>query len=66
VSQSGGVRFGAPASLFQLFGSAARSDFSTLPWDVTADGKRFLIGKTKALSESVTVVLNWSSELNNR
>jgi Tol biopolymer transport system component len=66
VSQSGGVRFGAPASLFQLFGSAARSDFSTLPWDVTADGKRFLIGKTKALSDSVTVVLNWSSELNNK
>lgn len=43
-----------------------RSDFSTLPWDVTADGKRFLSGKTKALYESVTVGLNWSSELNNK
>ena len=57
------VRLGAPTSLFELPGTAEQSDFSPWPWDVTKDGKRFLIGKTKTSSEPVTIALNWSTEL---
>ena len=62
VSQNGAFGLGAPISLFELPRTAEQSDFSSWLWDVTADGKRFLIGKTKMSSEPVTVVLNWSAE----
>ena len=35
-----------------------------LAWDVAPDGKRFLIDTATTSSESVTVVLNWTTELN--
>jgi len=66
VSQTGPIRLGAPTTLFGLPGNAAQSDLSAWPWDVTTDGKRFLIGKSTAVSEPVTVVLNWRAALENK
>jgi Tol biopolymer transport system component len=66
VSDAGGVRLGAPTPLFELSGTAEQNDFSSWPWDVTPDGKRFLMGKTKTSSQPVTVALNWSAELKNK
>ena len=66
VSDAGGVRLGAPTPLFQRPGTVEQSDFLSCPWDVTADGKRFLMGKTKKSSEPVTVMLNWSAELKSK
>jgi len=63
VSQAGPVRLGAPTSLFELPAKEEHSGLSAWPWDVTTDGKRFLIGKSTAVSEPVTVVLNWRAEL---
>lgn len=63
VSQTGPVRLGAPTSLFELPAKEEQSGLSAWPWDVTTDGKRFLIGKSTTVSEPVTVVLNWRAEL---
>jgi hypothetical protein len=30
-------------------------------WDVTADGKRFLVDTVSSSSEPLTVVLNWAA-----
>jgi len=66
VSQTGSVHLGAPTLLFELPANVEQSDYSAWPWDVTTDGKRFLIGKSKAVSEPVTVVLNRRAELANK
>jgi Tol biopolymer transport system component len=67
VSYAGDVRLGAPTPLFELTGTAEKSDFFlSWTWDVTTDGKRFLMGKTKKSSEPVTVMLNWSAELKSK
>jgi len=66
VSDAGGIRLGAPTSMFELPGTAEQRDISGWPWDVTTDGKRFLIGKTKMSSEPVSVALNWSAVLKNK
>jgi hypothetical protein len=66
VSQTGPIRLGAPILLFGLPGNVEQSDLSAWPWDVTTDGKRFLIGKSKVVSEPVTVVLNWRAALENK
>jgi eukaryotic-like serine/threonine-protein kinase len=66
VSDAGGIGLGAPTPLFELPGTVEQSDFLSWPWDVTTDGKRFLMGKTKKSSEPVTVTLNWSAELKNK
>jgi hypothetical protein len=49
---------GAPRPLFQL-------PLGSIGGDVTADGRRFLIGVPEAQSASVpfTVVLNWQTTL---
>jgi Tol biopolymer transport system component len=63
------LRFGVPRELFQTRLSA--SDTNTPPvlrYDVTRDGKRFLINSepesSEATSAPITVVLNWTTTLN--
>ncbi|HEX8817104.1 MAG TPA: protein kinase [Terriglobales bacterium] len=55
------VKLGAPHTLFQTLG--IQRDFG--PYDVSADGKKFLInsGNVKAGTEPLTLVQNWPSEL---
>jgi serine/threonine protein kinase len=62
VNTSGNaVKLGAPHTLFQAVG--IQRDFG--PYDVTADGKKFLInsGNLKEGTEPVTLVQNWPAEL---
>ncbi|MFZ0759904.1 MAG: protein kinase [Candidatus Sulfotelmatobacter sp.] len=62
VSASGNaVRLGAPHILFQAVGI----ERSYGPFDVTADGKKFLInsGNLKEGAEPMTLVLNWPADL---
>jgi serine/threonine protein kinase len=55
------VKLGAPHTLFQAVG--IQRDFG--PYDVTADGRKFLInsGNLKEGTEPVTLVQNWPAEL---
>jgi Tol biopolymer transport system component len=55
------VKLGAPHTLFQAVG--IQRDFG--PYDVTADGKKFLInsGDLKEGSDPLTMVQNWTAEL---
>jgi Tol biopolymer transport system component len=62
VNTSGGaVQLGTPHVLFQAPG--IQRDFG--PYDVTADGKKFIInsGNLKEGTEPMTLVLNWPEEL---
>lgn len=62
VNTSGGTpKLGAPHGLFQAVG--IQRDFG--PFDVTADGKRFLVnsGNLREGSDPLTLVLNWPAEL---
>jgi serine/threonine protein kinase/Tol biopolymer transport system component len=62
VNASGSaVKLGAPHTLFQAVG--IQRDFG--PYDVTKDGKKFLInsGNLKEGTEPVTLVQNWPAEL---
>ena len=62
VNTSGNaVKLGAPHTLFQAVG--IQRDFG--PYDVTADGKKFLInsGNLKEGTEPLTLVQNWPAEL---
>jgi Tol biopolymer transport system component len=56
---------GAPQELFQasITRVANRSDFSVFHWDVSADGRRFLIDTAKNSSDALTVTLNWAANL---
>jgi eukaryotic-like serine/threonine-protein kinase len=55
------VKLGTPHTLFQAVG--IQRDFG--PYDVTADGKKFLInsGDLKEGSDPLTLVQNWTAEL---
>jgi eukaryotic-like serine/threonine-protein kinase len=54
------VKLGAPHALFRAIG--IQRDFG--PYDVTADGKKFLINSgVKEGTEPVTLVQNWTAEL---
>jgi len=55
------IRLGSPHALFSAVGARRGSG----PFDVTADGKRFLInsGDVKESGEPMTLVVNWTSEL---
>jgi serine/threonine protein kinase len=64
VNASGNaVKLGAPHTLFQSVG--IQRDFG--PYDVTADGKKFLInsGNLKEGTEPITLVQNWPAEVKN-
>ncbi len=57
----------APRTLFQVPVAQIghnEGGVQVLAWDVAPDGKRFLIDTATTSSESVTVVLNWTTELN--
>ena len=55
------VHLGVPHALFQAVGIQRENG----PYDVTADGKKFLInsGNVNAGSDPLTLVLNWPAEL---
>jgi Tol biopolymer transport system component len=55
------VRLGVPHVLFQALSVQRQAG----PYDVTADGKKFLInsGNVKEGNEPMTLVLNWTAEL---
>ncbi len=61
-ASSNAVKLGVPHILFKAVG--IQRDFG--PYDVTADGKKFLInsGNLKEGTEPLTLVQNWPSELN--
>jgi len=65
VSEGPVFKAGVPRSLFQvLTSSLASEDFrASFRWDVTADGKKFLIDTEKPSTDPATVVLNWTKEL---
>jgi eukaryotic-like serine/threonine-protein kinase len=56
---------GVPRALFQVPVTTIRSEavLGIFRWDVSADGKRFLVDRVKTSSEPVTLVLNWTAEL---
>jgi Tol biopolymer transport system component len=60
-TSAGAPRLGAPHGLFQAVG--IQRDFG--PFDVTGDGKKFLVnsGNLKEGSDPLTLVLNWTAEL---
>ena len=55
------VRLGVPHALFSAVGARVRNG----PYDVTADGRKFLInsGDVKESSEPMMLVQNWPAEL---
>jgi Tol biopolymer transport system component len=62
VNASGNAaQLGVPHTLFEVVGAQRQAG----PFDVTKDGKKFLInsGNTKEANEPVTLVLNWPAEL---
>ena len=58
-------KVGVAESLFQarVVHGRKESFLDVLPWDVSPDGKRFLIEMVKTPSAPLTVVLNWTAEL---
>jgi len=54
------VRLGVPRALFQMVGAERQSG----PYDVSAEGKKFLInsGNLQEGNEPVTLVQNWPAE----
>ncbi len=65
VKEGTELSVGAPQELFQasITRVANRSDFSVFHWDVSADGRRFLIDTAKNSSDALTVTLNWAANL---
>ena len=47
----------------QPLGTLLRGLWRDIPWDPTADGRRFLAPAAKSGSEPYTVVLNWQATL---
>ena len=47
----------------QALGTLLRGLWPDVPWDFTADGRRFLAPAAKSGSEPYTVVLNWQASL---
>ncbi|MGC1617728.1 MAG: protein kinase [Candidatus Acidiferrum sp.] len=59
------LKLGAPRALFQapLLSLSSEAILDVFRWDVSSDGKRFLIDSSNTSSEPLTVVLNWTEEL---
>jgi serine/threonine protein kinase len=66
VAEGPTFRAGVPESLFQALVVRGRRQtlLGVLRWDVAPDGRHFLINTVKTSSEPLTVVLNWTAELN--
>jgi Tol biopolymer transport system component len=65
VTQGRVLKVGTPKPLFQAPATSIqnRTAMNGWAWDVTSDGKQFLFDAVKTSSESLTVVLNWSAEM---
>ena len=66
VTEGPTFKAGVPKLLFQVdVAQIAHNNITSqfFGWDVTPDGKRFLIDTATTTSEPVTVVLNWTAEL---
>ena len=65
VRQAQAVEFGKPAALFQFFNSQNRGiPSNTPPYDVTADGQRFIVSAVVRRNDpSIQVLLNWPALL---
>jgi hypothetical protein len=50
-----------PKALFQVPIYGDDSAPSLFRWDITADGKRFLVDTVESSPEPLTVVLNWTA-----
>jgi Tol biopolymer transport system component len=67
VDVGSGTEFkaGVPKVLFQAPILNDDAALNSLHWDVSADGKRFLVDTVSSSSEPLIVVLNWSVRLKN-
>lgn len=66
VTEALALKAGLPKPMFQVHVaqiSHSEDTSQVFAWDVTPDGKRFLIDTATTSSEPVTVVLNWTAEL---
>jgi Tol biopolymer transport system component len=66
VLASNPLRLGTPQPLFELPVQTPGRAFSESPFDVSADGTRFLVDRViRTTDQPLTVVLNWTSGLRN-
>ena len=65
VTEGREFKVGTPKPLFQAPATSiqSRTAMNGWAWDVTSDGQRFLFDAVKTSSESLTAVLNWTTEL---
>jgi hypothetical protein len=64
VSSLNPLRLGTPEPLFELPVQTPGRAFTESPFDVSADGKRFLVGRViRSAGQPLTVVLDWTSAL---
>jgi len=63
IAGDSSIKAGVPHTLFEIARGQEQSEFYDLRWDVTSDGKRFLISMAKTSPEALTVVLNWTAGL---
>jgi hypothetical protein len=65
VTYAPSLKVGAPQRLFEVIGQAFVGTYA--PFDVTADGKKFLLSMPTAQQNTpqppLTVVLNWTASL---
>jgi eukaryotic-like serine/threonine-protein kinase len=68
VTEGSILRFGNAKRVFQVPLSVMSSGrvLDSSQWDVSSDGQRFLINKAKPFSAPLTVILNWTEELEKR
>ncbi len=63
VQQGAGINFGFPVALFRLPTSYRSLAPSTVGYDVSNDGQRFLVPVRRAVGAPLQVVLNWQAGL---
>jgi Tol biopolymer transport system component len=62
VPSANPLRLGSPEPLFELPVQTPGRGFSESPFDVSADGKRFLVGRVlRSAGQPLTIVLDWTS-----
>ena len=64
VLSSNPLRLGTPEPLFEMPVQTPGRAFAESPFDVSSDGKRFLVGRLlRSAGQPLTVVLDWTSGL---
>ncbi len=64
VLSSDPLRLGTPEPLFEMPVQTPGRAFTESPFDVSADGKRFLVGRVlRSTGQPLTIVLDWTSGL---